>query len=120
MANFGDPVMPEKTCAALPGYEEDLVKDLKNPRHALDYLTAAFKESPEALTVALRDVFKAQSEAKAVAADRHACAGTARDRVVLRLARYQGYDLWNLETDRGTLVLVDANYCPYCGVKLNR
>ena len=50
--------------------------------------------------------------------DKHSCEGTLRDRVVIRLAVYADYSTWHLETDRGTLILIGARYCPYCGVKL--
>lgn len=43
-------------------YKDDLLKDLREPSYASQYLSAAYADSPEAFLIALRDVADAKTE----------------------------------------------------------
>jgi DNA-binding phage protein len=43
-------------------YKESLLRELKNPEYAAEYLTACLEESPEVFLLALRDVAEAYGD----------------------------------------------------------
>jgi probable addiction module antidote protein len=80
-------------------YREDLLSDLKDPEYAVEYLSAARKESREAFLLALRDIAEARRGIGSVAVE----AGVNRENLYRMLSEDGNPRLSSLDAVLGSL-----------------